>query len=75
MFKNKKLSKVQILSLVASLTIFVGGSFNNDVIGRPKHGKTKRTTNSKPITIPLSIADKNKKKELKEKLIQQGKKK
>ena len=33
MFKNKKLPKIQILSLVVSLTIFVGGSFNNEVMG------------------------------------------
>ena len=33
MFKNKKLPKIQILSLVVSLTIFVGGSFYNDVMG------------------------------------------
>ena len=80
MFKNKKLPKIQILSLVVSLTIFVGGSFNNDVIGSPKHKRTKQITNRgknnqyKNPYKPMFISPTIKENEEDEELVEQGKK-
>ena len=71
MFKNKKLSKVQVLSLVASLTIFVGGSFNNEVMGEPisepiTEIKFKKISCSSKYEIDLNSTTKNKTKHTKE---------
>ena len=71
MFKNKKLSKVQVLSLVASLTIFVGGSFNNEVMSEPisepiTEIKFKKIGCSSKYEIDLNSTTKNKTKHTKE---------
>ena len=67
MFKNKKLSKVQVLSLVASLTIFVGGSFINEVMGEPiTEIKFKKISCSSKYEIDLNSTTKNKTKHTKE---------
>ena len=67
MFKNKKLSKVQVLSLVASLTIFVGGSFNNEVMGESiTEIKFEKISCSSKYEIDLNSTTKNKTKHTKE---------